>query len=76
MNPIVVEVCLPSHGVGNKDELYRPFGWFQLHERLVRLFVSGYEAHVSCRDANESGHVGMAFDCSRGPLCVVLYREN
>ena len=76
MDPIVVEVCLPFHGVGNSDELYRPFGRFELHGRQVRLFVSRYEAHVSFRGANESGHVGMASDCSRGPRCVVLYWED
>ncbi len=73
LNPIVVEIYFPSHGVGNKDELYFTFGRFELHGRLVRLFVSGYKAHVPSRDADESGHVGVTFDCSRGPRRLVSY---
>ena len=76
LDPFAVEMYLPSHFVGNKDELHWPFGRFEFHRRLVRLFVSGHKAHVSTRDADKSGHVGVASNSSRGPRRVVPYWEN
>ena len=64
---VVVEICLPSHVVTNKDEFYWPFGRLKLHGRGVRLFVSGHKASVSSGNANKSGHVGVASNCFRCP---------
>jgi hypothetical protein len=66
LNPVVAEICFPSHIVSNKDESYWPFGRFELHGRVVRLFVSGHTAHVSNGNANQSGHVGVVSNCFRG----------
>ncbi len=67
VDSIVVKVCLSSHVVRDKDEFHWPFGRRDLHGRVVRLFVGGYESHVSGWDANEGGHVGVASYCFRGP---------
>ncbi len=71
LDPFIVEIYLPSHVVGNKDELYWLFGRFELYRSLVRLFVRGHKAHVSTRGADKSGHVGVASNCNRGPRRVV-----
>ena len=47
LDPVGVEICFTSHVVSNPDEFYWPLGWFKLHGRVVRLFVSGDKAHVS-----------------------------
>ncbi len=67
VDPVIAEICLPSHVVGNKNEFYWPFGWLELQGRVVRLFVGGHEAHVSSRNANKCRHVGVASNCCRGP---------
>ena len=67
LDPLVAQVCLPPHGVSNKDELYWPFGRFELHGLVVRLFVSGHKSHVSTRNLNKGGHVVASPDCFRGP---------
>ncbi len=71
--PFSVEIYLPSHVVCDKDELYGPLGRLELHQRLVRLFFSGHEAHMPGWDADKGGQVGVASDCSRGPRRVVPY---
>ncbi len=53
MDPVIAEICLSSHVVGNNNELYWLFGWLELQGRVVRLFVSGYKAHVSSKNANK-----------------------
>ena len=65
--PVIIEVDLPSFVVRDKDELHWPFGWSELHRRLVRLFFGGHEAHVPGWDADKGGHIGVASDSSRGP---------
>ncbi len=30
VDPVIAEICLSSHVVGNKNELYWPFGWLEL----------------------------------------------
>ena len=67
MDPVVAEICLPPHGISNKDELYRPFGRLELHGFVVRLFMSGHTSHVSTRNFNKGGNVVLASDCFRGP---------
>ena len=74
--PFIVKIYLPSPIVCNKDELYWPFGRFELHGRLVRFIFSGYEAHVPTWDADKGGHVGVASDCGRGPRRVVPYLKD
>ena len=52
VDSIVVEICLSSHVVRDKDEFHWPFGRRELYGRVVCLFVSVYELHVSGWDAN------------------------
>ena len=59
MYPVVVEINPPSHVVRDKEELYWPFGWLELHRRLVRLFYGGHEAHVTGWNVDKRGHVGI-----------------
>ena len=52
LDPVGVEICFTSHVVSNHDEFHWPFGWFEFHGRVVRLFVGGDKAHVSRGNAN------------------------
>ncbi len=67
VDPVIAEICLSSHVVGNKKEFYWPFDWLELQGRVVRLFVGGHKPHVSSRNANNCRHVGVASNCWRGP---------
>jgi hypothetical protein len=62
MDSVMVHECLASLRVGDEDELYRPFGGGEYSGRFVRLFVSGDEAHVPRRDADEGGHIDVTPD--------------
>ena len=66
VDPVVAEICLPSHVVSNKDEFYWPFGRLELHGRVVHLFVSGHNAHMSRGNANKRGHIVVASNYLRG----------
>ena len=57
---VVVEISRSSQIVEDEDKFHWPFGRCELHGLVVRLFVSGYESHVSGWNANEGGHVGVA----------------
>ena len=68
LDPVGAEICFTSQVVSNHDELQGSLGWFELHGRVVSLFVSGDKAHVSRGNANESGHAIMSSNCIRDPL--------
>ena len=59
-NPVYIEICLSSQFISYNDELHWPFGRFEFHGLIVRLFVRGNKAHVAARNVNESGHIFMS----------------
>jgi hypothetical protein len=67
VDSVVVKIGRSSQVVSDHDKFHGPFGWCELHGRVVRLFVSGYESHVSGGNANKGGHVGVSSYCFRGP---------
>jgi len=74
LDPIVAEECLPSLCISNENELNRPFGRGEVSGRLVRLFVSRYEAHMSRWDMDEGGHVTVVSNRGGIPRCVIPIR--
>jgi hypothetical protein len=67
MDSVAVQVGRSSQVIGDQDEFHGPFGWCELHGLVVRLFVSGYESHVSGWNVDKGGHVGVSSYGFRGP---------